>query len=417
MSISAAHETGLNYYFYDGDPVPAVISPDGDFLSYNDILPMEGVLTNRTVIPLFLYKIRTQGEIPARDVQRPAYLKNENGKLSSRFQLSEPAIQILNDKQNIFEKFPLTPEGKFPWFIKRCNLITQVGVSRKDLTLYKVQKKRYNKTFFLFLRDIINPQSGEESILELIDKLHFGGQEKLFLNKLVKIMYAGTSEEESKIVSSLFSHEPEFARSLQISVFSIEILPVIHGNFLFGILAGVDDQIIKNELDSFSPEVKKTITKNISVNRMRTIGILKKEKNSQISLTELIETEIYRQFSRKVYYRDGENIYYITECPEQTVPEPISVKLLPVQYNFSFKGIKLEFIGCDTEMIYVKTYNFISTLRADIIHGIKKVSTVELFNIPENHIFALPNLPNTRLVTGAGFGPVPFEFILQTSDY
>ncbi|EMO78441.1 hypothetical protein LEP1GSC127_0786, partial [Leptospira kirschneri str. 200801925] len=181
--------------------------------------------------------------------------------------------------------------------------------------------------------------------------------------------------EEQTIVSNLFSHEPEFAVFLRDQIFQIEILPLIHGPFLNRILTSMDERIIRFSYPKLSPPVKMMIEKNISKNKLKSIlnSPTKKPEVGE-SLEEIIEKEIFKNFSRKIYYENGifsiyqELIENPKTDPNQKMEVAFQSLLKTSKFNFQIFGARsIRLYSVTEKTILFQVLEWVEIIRMDTL--------------------------------------------------
>jgi hypothetical protein len=291
----------------------------------------------------------------------------------------------------------------------------------EEKILYQDKRQKRDSVRYLSLRDIVNPNFSEIEVLSEIEKLYFDPDTKSSLYQLVKILYAGTPNEELQLISRLFTDEPEFAIFLRDSLFKIEILPLVHGIFLQNCLNSLDERIIKNAIPRLSPGVRAVIQKSVSKNKFKSImesPHYQPEKGN--TLEEIIEEEIYKKFSRNVYYdKENINVYWDREEKKDLLYESIFKFQECKKMNFTFNQPFIEFYGFDGVNIFIKLLESMEVLRFDLFLSKKELETLEFHKLPKDIIIQIPYYPTHRIILGGGIssGKNHLEFMIQFFEY
>ncbi|MBM9501804.1 hypothetical protein JWG44_16225 [Leptospira sp. 201903071] len=428
------HE-GKNYFFILANPDSIVrftskIAPFYDFRT-KDIEELPFLYVSPGVVPRFLYSIEWNRIFyPSKTIETKAYLSFEDGKIHSNSErFSETSIEITENGSFPIKQNPYLPVGKIPFRISRtAEEITTIGtVVSGEFRLFRQRRNKMISTRYLSLKDIVNPDLTEVEVEKKIESLYFDQKSKNYLFRLVKILYAGTPAEEQTIVSNLFSHEPEFALFLRDQIFKIEILPLIHGPFLNRILVSMDERIIRFSYSKLSPPVKTMIERNISKNKLKSIlDSSAKKPESGESLEETIEREIFRNFSRKVYYEAGIfPIYRESQEDSKTDPtQAIDTEFQSVsrteRFNLQISGVSAIRLYAVTEKtILFQVLQWIEIVRMDTLISKRERDEQFFLKIPPGRILEIPFFPEFRLLCGAGITSErkTFEFCLLGFDY
>ncbi|MBM9578706.1 hypothetical protein JWG45_16285 [Leptospira sp. 201903070] len=428
------HE-GKNYFFILANPDSIVrftskIEPFYDFRT-KEIEELPFLFASPAIVPRFLYSIEWNRIFyPSKTIDSEAYMSFENGRIHSKSErFSERAIEITEESFFRIEQNPYPPSGKIPFQISRAeDETTFIGTRASGkFSLYKQQRNRMMSTRYLSLKDIVNPELSEAEVEKKIESLYFDRKGKNFLFRLVKILFAGTPAEEQTIVSNLFSHEPEFAVFLRDQIFKIEILPLIHGPFLNRILIPMDERIIRFSYPKLSPPVKTMIEKNISKNKLKSIlGSPVKKPEPGESLEETIEREIFRNFSRKIYYETGMFSIYRERIDDSEVNsgQLIETQFQSVQrterFNFQIAGTPVIVLYAVTDnKILFQVKAWIEIVRMDTLISKRERDERFFLKIPPGRILEIPFFPEFRLLSGAGITSErkTFEFFLLGFDY
>ncbi|EIE01771.1 hypothetical protein [Leptospira licerasiae] len=431
---------GENYHFLFCNPdsvarVHSKISPFYDFpLSNIEELPY--LYSQAALIPKFLYEVEYDRKIvPSSAIKSPPYLKLANGLLyseDSRF--PKDSEEIFEDRSYPIRSNPYqlvgTPSSQspIPILVLRENLQTQIGSFRTGkFKLNRIFRKRMFSTKYLSLRDIVNPELNEEEVTKKIEELYFDPESKTYLFRLVKILYAGTPTEEQELVSNLFTYEIEFAKFLRDRIFSIEILPLIHGPFLNSILNKLDERILKFSVPKLSPPVRRMVEKNVSKNKWKQIldGPSKKPEPGE-SFPEIVEKEIFRRFSRRIYYEEGNfTVYKSISSIENSTEEDISKTEIEFEsvpsekYNLNRSSNQIELYAVTKDKILLRVLKYMDIIRIDIYLSKKERDQYEFFKISADSILEIPKYDQAKLIVGAGINSEkkPLEFSLLSFSY
>ncbi len=276
-------------------------------------------------------------------------------------------------------------------------------------------------TKYLSLRDIVNPELNEEEVIQKIEELYFDPESKTYLFRLVKILYAGTPAEEQGLVSNLFTHEMEFAKFLRDRIFSIEILPLIHGPFLNSILNKLDERILKFSIPKLSPPVRKMVERNVSKNKWKQIldGPSKKPEQGE-SFPEIVEKEIFSRFSRRIYYEEGNFPLYKEIAEEETSKIELEFEgMSGEKFNLNRTSNQIELYAVTNDKILFRILKYMEVIRIDIYLSKKERDQYEFFKISANSILEMPKYDQAKLITGAGINSErkPLEFSLLSFSY
>ncbi len=294
-----------------------------------------------------------------------------------------------------------------------------------QIHLDQTKRDQYGSAYYLSLRDFVNPELGEKEVIEKIESLYFDSRNKNYLFRLVKILYSGTPSEEYKIVSNLFTFELEFAEFLRTSIFSIEILPLIHGPFLNSFLNSFDDRYIRFIWNKLSKPVQGVIQKSISKNRFKMmLDSPSVEPKPGEGLIEQIEKEIYKRFSRKIYYEEGSFFAYrfpgsnrsdLDESKVLSVETKVFFAELAEKFEFSVSEPYLEFLFLSQNRFFFQTKDWIDLIRFDWILSKKDWESLEFHRLPPDLILEIPAYPTGQYLLGAGITKERkgFEFALQ----
>lgn len=426
------HFEGENYHFFFSNPdsvarVDSKISPFYDF-PLRDIEELPFLYSQPALIPKFLYEIQyDRRKYPSVPMKSPEYLSLKGNALySENMRFPEESYEVFQGKRFRIGTNPYTCLSEPPIRILRNESFSQIGpLHSGKIRLFRQTRKRMVSTRYLSLRDIVNPEFSEEKVIEKIEDLYFDPESKSFLYRLVKILYAGTPKAEQELVSNLFAHEPEFAKFLRDRIFSIEILPMVHGPFLNSILNRIDERILRHSIPKLSIPVRKMVEKNVSKNRWKQILDSPSAKPGPgESFEEIVEKEIFQKFSRRIYYEEGNfHLYRDQEDSEKLeigTRKEIEFASLPGEkYNLhsSREGIHLHSVT--NEKILLQTDQALDLIRIDLLLSGKERDSYEFFRIPGNSVIEIPRYDQTNLIVGAAIRSdrLPTEFSLASFNY
>ncbi|RHX90572.1 hypothetical protein [Leptospira stimsonii] len=428
-------QEGKNYFFILANPDSIVrftskVEPFYDF-SKKEIEDLPFLFASPGIVPRFLYSVDwNRTHYPSKTIDSQTYLSFENGRIrSSMERFLQNTIELTKEGSFPINQNPYLPLGKFPIRLSRAEgEFTTIGtVVSGNFTLYRQNRNKTISTRYLSLKDIVNPELSEAEVEKKIESLYFDQKSKNYLFRLVKILFAGTPAEEQTIVSNLFSHEPEFAVFLRDQIFKIEILPLIHGPFLNRILTTMDERIIRFSYPKLSPPVKAMIEKNISKNKLKNIlDSPPKKPELGESLEETIEKEIFRNFSRKIYYETGifpiyrERIDESKLDPSQSIETQFQSVQRTERFNLQIEGTPAIVLYAITEnKILFQVTEWIEIVRMDNLISKRERDEQFFLKIPPGRILEIPFFPEFRLLCGAGITSErkTFEFCLLGFDY
>lgn len=377
------YKDGWNYHFFLATPnsiarLQSERSPFYPFLK-KKIPELPSLSSEPVIIPRFLYSVRWN---------RESYL-------------SEPYK---------LPRYPFSSE-------KEEGLLIPIPLSKGNVVqLERSKRTRYGFARYLSLRDFVNPELSEEQVIDEIESLYFDAQKKNFLFRLVKILYSGTPSEEYTIVSNLFTYEIDFANFLKESMFSIEILPLIHGPFLQEILRKIDERILKFEWNHLSKPIQEVVKKSISKNKLSMVMDSPPKKPEEgDSLVDLAEREIYRRFARKIYFEDGNYTAY--RFPEDSDATGLASFVVSDSkaYQLWSTSEKIQYLFRTEIFLYFRILEWTEIIRFDYILSLKDWEPVEFHKIPPNLILEVPLRYGAKCLIGAGItrDREAFEFALQ----
>lgn len=358
----------------------------------NQIPELPSVTTDPILIPQFLYSLQYNRQtFSVKPVSTPTYMGS---------------IKPQKDSET-------KPKPGFG------SLQTEIGGMRNSpAPLFRSKRDQFQSAKYLSLRDIINPELSETLVREKIETLYFDAKSKTYLFRLVSILFSGTPKEEETIVSNLFRHEPEFAKFLNKQMFTVEMIPLIHGGFLQEILRQHDERYIKYILPTLSKPVMDVVRSSISKNKMKHImdGPSLKPPDGE-DLVTIMETETFKRFARNIYYEEG-SIFTYREKGEEEFKEEISFTHAE-KINFFIDGGHLSFYGKTKTKLFFKTKDWMETLRFDFFLSRKEIETSEFHRLPPDLVMEVPYYPTGIFLVGAGITKErkPFEFSLLWFDY
>jgi len=386
----------INYHFLFGstDSVVRVQAEVSPFYNIPDfkIPSFPSLHSEFALIPRFQYEVHwNRRTFESREIKLPEYIANDE---------SDQRPQ---------------PDWLKNWSIQKSALINGV------FFLERTNRDQMISTQYLSLRDIVNPNYSEVEVIEQIGKLYFSKEEKQTLHKLVKILYAGKPSEEREIVSNLFTNELEFAKFLRKSIFTIEILPLIHGIFLQDILTKIDERVIKTAIRNLSPPVMNMVKSSLSKNKWKMVlDSPSLEENHPEKLAEIIETSIFQRFSRQIYYKEGSySAYRIPKNPEdKTMIESLEGEDSK-KYQFFISKQYLSFFSRTKTTLLFLTREWIDIIRFDAFIQRNDIESSEFYRLPPNLILRIPISGNVKFIIGSGItkSKSSFEFCLMDGSY
>ncbi|XDD47716.1 flagellar motor switch protein FliG [Leptospira sp. WS39.C2] len=390
------YNQGNNYHFFlaDLDSVARFVANPNPFypVPIHKIPTLPSVSTDPILFPRFLYDlIYNRQSFEKTPVITPPYYKNPDQK-TDFFQ--KPKTGFFSAKRNVG------------------------GKKQNPTNLYRSKRDKFNQTKYLSLRDIVNPEFDESMVLKEIESLYMDKKSKLYLNRLVAILYSGTKEEEMKIVTNLFRFETDFAHFLNHQMFTVELIPLIHGIFLQEILRNHDERFFRYILPKLSPPVLEVIRRSISKNKMKQIETAPKVKPPEgEDLISIIEAELYKRFARNLYYEEG-TVFTYREDGEENVIETIVFEDSE-RFDFCANGEFLEFYGKTKTKLFFKTKEWMDTIRFDFFLTRKEMETIEYHRLPKDLILEISYYETGLFLVGAGItkDKKPFEFSLLWFDY
>jgi len=423
------HKLGKNYHFFFAnlDSVARVQSDINPFYPFLREKPeaLPSITSDPLVIPQFLYNIEwNRISYPSNVIFTPTYIQYTGKKIISQIKLPDRTF-YLDQKGQAVQKilsneFPAP--SKLPFKISLDDHETiQIGGIRDNqiFQLTHTKRTKYGSAKYISLRDIVNPNFSEEEVIQKIEELYFDKKSKTYLFRLVKILYSGTHSEEYKIIANLFSYEKEFAIFLSKSMFSAELIPLIHGPFLQNFISSMDERKIKFALPHLSPPVRSILERSVSKNKLEMIKkspVLKPEPGE--GFLEILETELYKKFSRNIYYEND----YVTTYSEKLSELNQQIKI-PFEdskkINFWKLGEGIEFYGVGKNKLYFRTTEWIEVLRFDWFISKKEWEPFVFHRLPPDLILEIPFYTNGRFVLGGGISKdrKAFEFVLQWFEY
>lgn len=423
------HKIGKNYHFFLASAnsiarIQSEINPFYPFLKQKPA-PLPSLSSDPLLVPTFIYDVFwNRVNFKSKAIYLPPYIQYTGKKIFSQTKLSDEVF-YLDQKGNPVQRIsslPFPAPSKIPFFIQiETKQIIQIGGIRNDVSvqLSKTKRTKFESAKYLSLRDIVNPNFSEEDVIKKIETLYFDKKNKNYLYRLVKILYSGKAEEEYKIISNLFAHELDFAKFLSNSMFSAEIIPLIHGPFLQAFINKFDERLIKFAYPKLSPPVRKMLDTSVSKNKLQMIlNAPPAEPKPGESLLEMLESEVYRKFSRNIYYENGFVYTYRDRANE--IEEGVKIKFEESKkVNFWTDGDALQFYGQTQTKILLKTTAWIDTLRIDWFLSKREWEPYEFHRLPPELILEIPFFPTGKFVLGAGITNErkTFEMILQWFEY
>lgn len=423
------HKVGKNYHFLlaSANSIARIQSEINPFYPFLKQKPptLPSLSSDPLLVPTFIYDVLwNRVKFKSKSAFLPPYIHYTGKEISSNAKLSEEAFYLDQNGNPVkqISQLPFPAPSKIPFFLRlEQNQILQMGgiISNASVQLSKTKRSKYESAKYLSLRDIVNPNFSEEEVIKKIETLYFDKKNKNYLYRLVKILYSGKAEEEYKIISNLFAHELDFANFLSKSMFSVEIIPLIHGPFLQEFITKFDERLIKFAYPKLSPPVRKMIESSVSKNKLKMIlNAPAAEPKPGESLLEMVETEVYRKFSRNIYYENGSIFTYRERANEWE--EAVNMKFEESKkVNFWTEGKALQFYGLTQTKIFLKTTEWIETLRVDWFLSKREWEPYEFHRLPPDLILEIPFFPTGKFVLGGGITSdrKTFEMILQWFEY
>lgn len=420
---------GKNYLFLKASidasvRIRAEINPFYNF-SRKNIDEPPSLYSEPSILPRFLYDVYWNRNIfRSREIYIPKFCVNPKKIKTETYLPPNPAIIKKNPNSAQTINYADSKKNELIGGFNLDQINTVIGgLFKGDFFLKRNRRRKVESARYLSLRDIVDPRWSEDNILEEIDKLYFSQKEKGTLANLVKILYAGLPSEEYQIIERIFADEPEFANFLSQNIFSIELIPLIHGNFLTEILNRMDERIIKSGISKLSPGALKVVQRSVSKNKFK--GILDSpilpEKEIQEDLISIIEKEIYQRFSRRIYYEVGS--YSAFQIPGGLDENENHLELIQAldskNYNFHSSHEVLKYLGSSLSNDYFQISEWVSIIRFDVYGNQRDWEAREFHRLPPDLVLGLPKYPNARALVGAGItrdGDC-FEFCLSTYEY
>ncbi len=422
---------GKNYFYFLSDENSVArfqteISPYYDY-KLKKIPELPSILRDPFIVPRFLYNLNyNRVSYPSKAHFTYPYIRFYKSQLSSSQKLPMPIeLKNLDEGSNrannrTIHQIPTTilEEAPFCFVLDSKEEIQIGGLKNHKNTLFRSKRDKFLSAKYLSLRDFVHPEYTENQVNEQIEQLYVDRESKTYLFKLVKILYSGTPEEEQKIIVNLFRFEPEFAKFLSKRMFNAEMIPLIHGPFLQNVLKSLDERIIKYSIPKLSKPVLSVLQKSISKNKYKEIldGPVVKPQEGE-DLISVIEAELYKQFSRNIYYEEG-SIFTYRESGDEYLSEEIEF-IDSVKVNFWTNIPKIQFYGMTQTKLFFKTLDWIEQVRFDWILSNKDWENYDFHRLPPDLILEIPFFSTGRYVVGGGItkGKTPFEFSLLWFDY
>jgi len=423
------HKLGANYHFFFATPnsIARIQSNINPFYPFLKVKPTDlpSISSDPILVPKFIYEIDwNRNHFATTSISLPAYI-TYSGKEISIAGKWPPYASYMNTKDESVKEITSSPfpaPSKLPFFIRweEKEKIQIGGIKQNEsLELSVLTRTKYESAKYLSLRDIVNPTLSEEEILEKIENLYFDKKSKAYLYRLVKILYAGTPEEEYKIISNLFSDELEFAKFLSQSIFTAEIIPMIHGPFLQSFIGSFDERYIRYVYPKLSSPVKTTLQKSVSKGKLQMIlDSPSLEPKYGEGFVEKLEEELYKKFSRNIYYVDGSFKTYREKIEESDH----TLKFFfedSKKVNFWQTGNGITFFGLTKHKLFFRTEEWIQNLRFDWFLSRKEWEPIVFHRLPPGLILEIPFYSTGKCVVGGGITDErkAFEFSLQWFEY
>jgi hypothetical protein len=377
------------------------------------------------MVPTFLYNVLwNRINYESKSIFTPMYVAYDGKSIASSKKWPEDSA-YLNAKFVAVQKItgsPFPAPSKTPFFIEFPEEgILQIGGLKENENKYftRIKRTKYGSAKYISLRDIVNPNFSESEVIEQIEKLYFDKKSKNYLYRLVKILYSGKPEEEYKIISNLFSYEKDFAKFLSSSMFSAEIIPLVHGPFLQSFISNFDERLIKFAYPKLSLPVRQVLESSVSKNKLKMIkSSPAAEPKPGEGLLETLETEVYKRFSRNIYFEEGEVITYKEEY--SNFQKDMVLKLEDTRkINFWKTNPGIFFYGMTKTKLLFQTSDWLETLRFDWFISKKEWEPYEFHRLPPDLILEIPYFPTGICVVGGGITAErkAFEFVLQWFEY
>ncbi len=422
------HKLGKNYHFFLATPnsvarISSEIKPFYPFLKQKP-KPLPSLSSDPLIVPGFIYQIHwNRSSFESRSIFLPPYVNYTGKEIKSNLRPPEDCFYLDQNLKAVkrVDEFPFPAPSQVPFLIRWENQRIQIGavIDSSKISLTLIKRSKYESAKYISLRDIVNPNFSESEVIQKIEELYFDKKSKNYLYRLVKILYSGKPEEEYKIISNLFAHELDFANFLSKSMFSAEIIPMIHGPFIQSFITNFDERYIKYAYSKLSPPVRKVLESSVSKNKLKMIQQSPAhEPKKGEGLLETLEEEVYKKFSRNIYYENGNVFTY--KSPEKQAEGSIWITFEDSKkVNFWLDGDGLLFYGLSKNKLFFKTKFWIETLRFDWFLSKKEWEPYEFHRLPPDLIIEIPFFPTGKFITGGGITSErqPFEFVLQTFEY
>jgi len=423
------HKNGKNYHFFlaTSNSVARIQSRINSFYPFLKKKPIElpSISRDPLLVPAFIYDIIwNRMSYESRSIFLPPYVHYNGKEILTASKWPETTHYLDRSFSPItrITRSPFPAPSKLPFFLQfdTSESLQIGGIKNKEkIKLTKINRSKFESTKYISLRDIVNPTFSEQEVIDRIESLFFDKKSKNFLYRLVKILYSGTAEQEYEIISNLFAHETEFAQFLSKSMFTVEILPLIHGPFLQTFIASFDERYIKFVYPKLSNQVRKVLENSISKNKLEMI------KNSPAiepkpgeGFIEMLETEVYKKFSRNIYYESGSVVTYREKSND--FEEEVSIDFEDSKkVNFWINDVGIRFYGVTKTKLMFQTVTWIDTLRLDWFLSKREWEPYEFHRLPPNLILEIPYFSTGKFVVGGGITQErkPFEFVLQWFEY
>ena len=215
------------------------------------------------------------------------YRFEKNSDLLIKTQYLKIKKKVKNIRVNTYE---LDPEI-YSQFLKGEPGLIVISQEGFDYVLEEINQARYQtsepsdiyqfyQTFYLSLKDILDPQDGLERLTQDIKENKYIEKNTKKLKKILDILRVATSKEEHQIVTSLFLHDHDLFLFIYEELFEDSLIPYMSRKELSKILSQLDDLELLEILDY--PLAKKKLYENlISRNRMAYLNKLSQTTKKQ----------------------------------------------------------------------------------------------------------------------------------------
>ncbi|EKR89988.1 hypothetical protein LEP1GSC163_0327 [Leptospira santarosai str. CBC379] len=169
------------------------------------------------------------------------------------------------------------------------------------------------------------------------------------------------------------------------------------------------------------------IEKNISKNKLKSVlsSPIKKPEPGE-SLEETIEREIFKNFSRKIYYENGifqtyqENSGDLKIDPSQKIKVEFQSIPQTSKFNFQVSGVRaINLYAVTDQRIFFQILEWVEIVRMDTLISKRERDEQFFLKIPPGRILEVPFFSEFRILCGAGIDVhgKTFEFCLLGFDY